>query len=98
MITIKQRKYCYNCGIKLQKLTNYCMNCGAKLIKKKSSKSSSVKCTICHQPINEEFHAFVNCPYCDNAFHYNCSAEWLAKHNACPLCQNVFVVPKTIKK
>ncbi len=56
---------------------------------------SNVKCAVCHQMIKFGKENLIKCPFCESAYHYLCVASWLAKHNACPTCQNVFLDPNS---
>ncbi|MBN1801936.1 MAG: hypothetical protein JW891_10545 [Candidatus Lokiarchaeota archaeon] len=56
---------------------------------------SNVKCAVCHQLIKFGKENLIKCPFCESAYHYLCVASWLAKHNACPTCQNVFLDPNS---
>jgi hypothetical protein len=54
---------------------------------------SNVKCTVCHKNINFVQDKLITCPFCGSTYHYLCVAEWLSKHNSCPMCQNQFLDP-----
>ncbi|MFX1237309.1 MAG: hypothetical protein ACFFAS_15885 [Promethearchaeota archaeon] len=56
---------------------------------------TNIKCTVCHQFIKFGKENIIKCPFCESAYHYLCVASWLAKHNACPTCQNVFLDPNS---
>ena len=92
--------YCPNCGIKLIKSvkfkTNFCCHCGHKLKTEDTLSQKSTQCTICHEIIGYGKTQIIKCSYCDSKFHFSCVHDWLARHNACPMCQNVFLNPKSI--
>ena len=54
---------------------------------------SNVQCTVCHKNINFVQDKLITCPFCGSTYHYLCVAEWLSKHNSCPMCQNTFLDP-----
>ena len=54
---------------------------------------SNVQCTVCHKNINFVQDKLITCPFCASTYHYLCVAEWLSKHNSCPMCQNTFLDP-----
>lgn len=54
---------------------------------------SNVQCTVCHKYINFVQDKLITCPFCNSTYHYLCVAEWLSKHNSCPMCQNTFLDP-----
>ena len=54
---------------------------------------SNVQCTVCHKNINFVQDKLITCPFCNSTYHYLCVAEWLSKHNSCPMCQNTFLDP-----
>jgi len=54
---------------------------------------SNVQCTVCHKYINFVQDKLITCPFCGSTYHYLCVAEWLSKHNSCPMCQNTFLDP-----
>jgi hypothetical protein len=54
---------------------------------------SNVQCTVCHNFINFVKDKLITCPFCKSTYHYLCVADWLAKHNSCPMCQNTFLDP-----
>ncbi|MFX0047328.1 MAG: RING finger domain-containing protein [Candidatus Hermodarchaeota archaeon] len=54
---------------------------------------SNVQCTVCHKYINFVQDKLITCPFCGSTYHYLCVAEWLSKHNSCPMCQNQFLDP-----
>jgi len=54
---------------------------------------SNVTCTVCHKNINFVKDKLITCPFCNSTYHYLCVAEWLSKHNSCPMCQNTFLDP-----
>ncbi|MHA2287917.1 MAG: RING finger domain-containing protein, partial [Promethearchaeota archaeon] len=54
---------------------------------------SNVQCTVCHKYINFAQDKLITCPFCGSTYHYLCVAEWLSKHNSCPMCQNQFLDP-----
>jgi len=54
---------------------------------------SNVQCTVCHKNINFVKDKLITCPFCNSTYHYLCIADWLFKHNSCPMCQNTFLDP-----
>jgi tRNA isopentenyl-2-thiomethyl-A-37 hydroxylase MiaE len=54
---------------------------------------SNVQCTVCHKNINFVRDKLITCPFCGSTYHYLCVADWLSKHNSCPMCQNTFLDP-----
>lgn len=86
-------KYCRNCGIKFSEYIHFfpkfCPNCG---IKVDTERIEKFKCSICHNLI--ENNHIIECPYCNNFFHYKCLANWLSKYNVCPICLNSYLNPK----
>jgi len=54
---------------------------------------SNVQCTVCHKFINYVQDKLITCPFCASTYHYLCVADWLSKHNSCPMCQNTFLDP-----
>jgi len=54
---------------------------------------SNVQCTVCHKNINFAQDKLITCPFCGSTYHYLCVADWLSKHNSCPMCQNQFLDP-----
>ena len=54
---------------------------------------SNVQCTVCHKLINFAKDKLITCPFCNSTYHYLCVADWLAKYNSCPMCQNTFLDP-----
>ncbi len=91
--------YCSKCGCKIRNYipekTNYCSHCGAKLLHPMDSIPSIFKtCSICHKRVNVNSSRIVECSYCNAIFHVSCITPWLVQHNTCPLCQNVYLLPK----
>ncbi len=54
---------------------------------------SNVQCTVCHKNINFVKDKLITCVFCKSTYHYLCVADWLSKHNSCPMCQNTFLDP-----
>jgi len=54
---------------------------------------SNIQCTVCHKNINFVQDKLITCVFCNSTYHYLCVAEWLSKHNSCPMCQNTFLDP-----
>ncbi len=54
---------------------------------------SNVQCTVCHNHINFAKDKLITCPFCGSTYHYLCVADWLARYNSCPMCQNTFLDP-----
>lgn len=52
-----------------------------------------MKCTVCRQDIKIGKDKVIVCPFCKNAYHYLCVADWITKYNSCPTCQNQFLDP-----
>ncbi len=98
---MKRMNYCYNCGVKLKEYiegkTNFCVKCGIKLADNSKNSAKKVQCTICHEYLDLEKERTIKCSFCESIFHYSCVANWLSKHNACPMCQNQFLIPKLDK-
>jgi len=92
--------YCPNCGLKLLKSvnfkTNFCCYCGHKLKIKDNPSQENIQCTICHEFIRHRSPQIVKCSFCGSKYHYSCVYDWLVSHNACPMCQNVFLNPKIV--
>ena len=92
--------YCPKCGSKLLKSnnfkTNYCHSCGYKLNLTGRNSQQNVQCTICHEFIWHKSSRIIKCTFCGSEYHYNCVADWLARYNSCPMCQNVFLNPNLI--
>ena len=92
----KTINYCPDCGTKLGNLSNipnFCPFCGSNLRLRKKSELNSINCAVCHQKVDKNQNS-IKCAFCGSIFHYNCVSNWLLQHNACPLCQNRFVIPK----
>ena len=99
-MTIKKFNYCPYCGKKIQGLVisqlNFCCFCGTKLKKYNKSQKVRVQCTICHEDIGLKGSNTIKCSYCDSQYHSACITSWLLKYNSCPMCLNVFLIPKSI--
>ena len=54
---------------------------------------SNVQCTVCHKHINFAKDKIITCPFCGSTYHYLCVADWLARYNSCPMCQNQYLDP-----
>ncbi len=54
---------------------------------------SNVQCTVCHKHINFAKDKLITCPFCGSTYHYLCVADWLARYNSCPMCQNQYLDP-----
>ena len=95
-MTEKFYNFCPYCGKKLPKLNieklNFCSLCGKKLYKSKIRKL----CTICHEKIKSEPTNVIKCSFCGSMYHLTCVSSWLLKYNACPMCQNVFLIPNKV--
>ena len=90
--------YCPYCGTHLKSLINlkpnYCPHCGEKLQERIKHGLNKIKCAICHEYV--EIHAKkIVCSYCGSTFHESCVHKWILKFNACPLCQNIYIIPKS---
>ena len=92
--------YCPYCGKRLVRssieIPNFCTFCGKKLKNKNVKLSKKVQCTVCHQIIDPNKQITIKCSYCDSMYHSICVTNWLQKHNACPMCQNVYLLPNKI--
>ena len=92
--------YCPKCGSKLIKSTkyktNYCSQCGRKLNIKHRITQNTSQCTICHEFIWQRSTRIIKCSFCGSKYHNSCVYDWLVRHNACPMCQNVFLNPNLI--
>lgn len=90
-------KYCPYCGkrCEMQKI-NFCTYCGKNLKRFNSSSIKKVSCTICHEPVYLREKENIKCSYCGSQFHRTCITSWLLKYNSCPLCLNVFLIPKQV--
>ncbi|MHA1460187.1 MAG: RING finger domain-containing protein [Promethearchaeota archaeon] len=92
--------YCPNCGSKILKSvkfnTNFCCYCGHRLKRKDRKTQENIQCTICHEFIWHRSTQIIRCSFCGSKYHYSCVYDWLARYNACPMCQNVFVNPNLI--
>lgn len=96
IISHKIINYCPDCGTKLGNLgnePNYCPFCGSNLKSRKKNELKPIDCAVCHQKVDESQNS-IKCAFCGTIFHYNCVSNWLLQHNACPLCQNRFVIPE----
>ena len=87
--------YCPYCGFNLKKYKepNYCSHCGKKLKRFSSYGLKRVKCGICHKYV-ESYDNRISCSYCESIFHKSCVYRWILQYNACPLCQNIYLIPK----
>lgn len=87
--------FCPHCGKKLPRLNidklNFCSFCGRK-VKLNNSKIRK-SCTICHEKIKSEPTNEIKCSFCESMYHLTCVSSWLLKFNACPMCQNIFLIP-----
>jgi hypothetical protein len=66
------------------------------LLEKRLEKKGDIKskvCVICHKKIDVVSDDYIRCEFCGRLSHYLCSAWWLEKHNSCPVCGNVYLVP-----
>lgn len=94
-------KYCYNCGARIKNYipekTRYCSNCGARFSRSPGLNNGMSSCGICHKRLNVNSIKVIKCVYCDAVFHESCIYPWLTKYNACPSCQNVYLMPKLIQ-
>lgn len=57
--------------------------------------SDKIICSICRKNFDWAKDQIIKCPFCDAVYHYLCVADWLAKHNSCPSCQNAFLDPNS---
>ncbi|MHA2008371.1 MAG: RING finger domain-containing protein [Promethearchaeota archaeon] len=92
--------YCPYCGKRIQGLNithlNYCCFCGTKLKRNKELQKLKVQCTICHEHISPKINNIIKCSYCGSQYHSTCITSWLLKYNSCPMCLNVFLMPKSL--
>ena len=97
MMMLTEVNYCPYCGKKINELKisqlNYCCFCGTNL-KKVRSLQRGVQCTICHDFINPKKDKQIKCSFCGSQYHSNCITSWLLEYNSCPMCLNVFLMPK----
>ncbi|MBN2155764.1 MAG: E3 ubiquitin protein ligase [Candidatus Lokiarchaeota archaeon] len=66
------------------------------LLEKRLEKKGDIKskiCVICHKKVDVVSEDYIKCEFCGRLSHYLCSAWWLEKHNSCPVCGNVYLVP-----
>ncbi|MFO8020145.1 MAG: hypothetical protein R6U96_16090 [Promethearchaeia archaeon] len=66
-----------------------------KVKKREGIDSDELKCTVCRQKIKVGKDKIIVCPFCKNAYHYLCVADWINKYNSCPTCQNQFLDPNS---
>ncbi|MFX1327688.1 MAG: RING finger domain-containing protein [Promethearchaeota archaeon] len=96
----KVYNFCPYCGKRLphhnKNSRNFCCYCGVKLKKENTELIRKVQCTICHKIVDSNRHQVINCSFCGSMYHTSCVSTWLAKYNACPMCQNVFLFPNKI--
>ncbi|MGV9205026.1 MAG: RING finger domain-containing protein [Promethearchaeia archaeon] len=64
-----------------------------KVKKREGIDKNEMKCTVCRQMIKVGKDKIIVCPFCKNAYHYLCVADWLTNYNSCPICQNKFLDP-----
>ncbi len=98
-LVMNKFRYCPYCGKLIQgsnsSQLNYCRFCGIKLnINNSNFPNLKIQCTICHDPINLEKSSSIQCSFCDSQYHTTCITPWLLKYNSCPMCLNVFIMPK----
>ena len=90
--------YCPHCGANLKNFINlkpnFCPKCGDRLIKKSKSSSNRIQCAICHEYVEINAKKII-CSYCGSTFHESCVRRWILNHNSCPLCQNIYIIPKS---
>ena len=95
-ISRKTINYCPECGSKLRDpngKSNFCPFCGSNLKVHLNNELKPIDCAVCHQKVINGQNS-IKCSFCGTIFHYNCVSNWLLQHNACPLCQNRFVIPE----
>ena len=86
--------YCRYCGFNLKKYKhpNYCSRCGKKLTQISNNSFNRIRCGICHKYV--ELHEdSILCSYCGSKFHKSCVTRWILQYNACPICQNKYLIP-----
>ncbi|MFX1376964.1 MAG: RING finger domain-containing protein [Promethearchaeota archaeon] len=90
--------FCPYCGKRIAKVNtldlNFCYLCGKKLNKLYEHSLKKVSCIVCHKYIDQEKIQAIKCSYCESQFHAKCITSWLMKYNSCPLCLNVYIMPK----
>lgn len=90
-------KYCPYCGKRFEKHNiNFCTYCGKNLKMFNKAPIKKVSCTICHETLDLREKEKIKCAYCGSQFHRKCITSWLLKYNSCPLCLNVFLMPKQL--
>jgi hypothetical protein len=92
----KTINYCPECGVKLgnsSNQANFCPFCGSNLKVRERVLSKNIDCSVCHKKVFSSQNS-IKCSFCGATFHNNCVSSWLLQHNACPLCQNRFIIPK----
>ncbi|TFG15945.1 MAG: hypothetical protein EU531_07875 [Promethearchaeota archaeon] len=88
--------YCPYCGFNLQKYKtpNFCSHCGRKLRKKPNYSPNRMQCGICHKYVELDDDC-ISCSFCGGKFHKYCVSRWILQYNACPICQNIYVIPNS---
>ncbi|MHA2184015.1 MAG: RING finger domain-containing protein [Promethearchaeota archaeon] len=51
---------------------------------------------MCHEYIGLNNNNTIRCPFCGSQYHSKCITSWLQKHNTCPLCLNIYIIPETV--
>ena len=66
------------------------------LLEKRLETKENIKskiCVVCHTDIDMVTDDYIKCEFCGRLSHYLCTAWWLEKHNSCPVCGNVYLIP-----
>jgi hypothetical protein len=90
--------FCPSCGKKIKRMNasqlNFCCFCGAKLRRDNKPLKLTSQCPICHEYVSLKKNTSIECSFCGSKYHSPCITAWLAKYNSCPLCLNMFLMPK----
>jgi hypothetical protein len=100
-MTIGNLNYCPYCGSKVigfKAKINFCPFCGSNLeARQNKGKKKPTQCGVCHQHLKSNQN-LITCSFCGIKFHSKCVTNWLLQYNACPLCQNSFIIPERVLK
>ncbi len=93
--------YCPYCGVRLRSLVdsepNFCPMCGVRLIKRIKYGLNRIQCAICHEYVEINAKKII-CSFCGSTFHVSCVHRWILQYNSCPLCQNIYIIPKSQRR